>query len=167
MFSQVTVGETVWAVGGETAMAARQGVDAGVAETQSGDTLAVDDGGLGELVEDGVADDRVVADRLGVEEAPVGGEADLPQGGQVAQSFADPEVAGVVDGGLGAKGSSFLVVLLDPGVLVLDVQAGGDALGEDPGAEAALGAMTAAVCRSGGRRSTRPGRGGPCPGSRR
>ena len=43
-----------------------EGVDAGVAETQSGDTLAVDDGGLGDLVEDGVADDRVVADRLGV-----------------------------------------------------------------------------------------------------
>jgi hypothetical protein len=68
------------------------------------------------VVEHGVADDRVVADRLGVEETPVGGEADLPQGGQVAQSFADPEVPGVVDGGLGAKGSSFLVILLDLGV---------------------------------------------------
>jgi len=46
---------------------------------------------LGELLEHGVADDRVVTDRLGVEETPVGGEADLPQGGQVAQSLADPK----------------------------------------------------------------------------
>jgi hypothetical protein len=51
--------------------------------------------------------------------------------------FADPEVAGVVDGGLGAKGDSFFVILLDPAGLELDVQRRDDAIGEDPGAEAA------------------------------
>ena len=105
-----------------------QGVDAAVAETQSGHASPVDEGGLVDGVEHGVADDRVVTDRLGVEETPVGGEADLPQDGQVAQSFADPEVPGVVDGHLGAKGSSFLVILLDPTVPVLDVK-----VRDDPG----------------------------------
>jgi hypothetical protein len=47
--------------------------------------------------------DRVVAEVLDVEETPVGGEADLPQGGQIIQSFPDLEVAGVVDGGFGLK----------------------------------------------------------------
>ena len=37
------------------------------------------------------------------------------------------------------------MVLLDLGVLVVDVQAGRDALGDDAGAEAARGAQTAAV----------------------
>jgi hypothetical protein len=44
-----------------------EGMDAGVAEAQAGDALAVGVGGLGDVGEDGVADDRVVADRLGVE----------------------------------------------------------------------------------------------------
>ena len=101
-------------------------MDPGVAEAQSSDALCRRcAAGWVMSVKTRVADDGVVADRLGVEESPVGGEADLPQGGQVAQPFADPEVAGVVDGGLGAKGSSFLVILLDAGVLVLDVQADG------------------------------------------
>ena len=41
---------------------------------------------------------RVVADALDAQEAPVGGEADLPQGGQVvgAQPVGQSEVAGVV-----------------------------------------------------------------------
>ena len=71
------------------------------------------------------AADRVVAEALDAEQAPVGGEADLPQGGQVGQPFGQPEVAGVVDRGLGAQRPPFLVVLLDLGVLVVDVQATG------------------------------------------
>jgi hypothetical protein len=39
---------------------------------------------------------------LDAQQAPVGGGADLPQRGQIGQPFADPEVAGVVDGGFGA-----------------------------------------------------------------
>jgi len=38
---------------------------------------------------------------LDVEQTSVGGEADLPQRGQVGQPSADGEVVGVVDGGLG------------------------------------------------------------------
>ena len=59
-------------------------------------------------------------------QTPVGGGADLPQRGQIGQPFPDPEIAGVVDGGFGAQCSPFLVVLLDRGVLVVHVQAGGD-----------------------------------------
>jgi hypothetical protein len=46
--------------------------------------------------------DGIVAEVLDAEQAPVGGEADLPQGRQVGQPFREPEVAGVVDRGLGA-----------------------------------------------------------------
>ena len=57
--------------------------------------------------------DRVVADSLDAEQAPVGGVADLPQRGQIRRSFPDPEIVGVGDGGLGARG---LPLLLDRGV---------------------------------------------------
>lgn len=138
MFFQLAVGK---AVGLEAADDDRgeQGVDARVTEAQPGGALAVHEYWLADLVEHGVTDDRVVTDRLGVEETPIGGEADLPQGGQVAQSLADLEVPGVVDGGLSTKGSGLLVILLDAGVLVLDVQRRGDSFGEDPGAIAARG----------------------------
>jgi len=39
---------------------------------------------------------------LDAQQAPVGVGADLPQRGQIGQPFADPEVGGVVDRGLGA-----------------------------------------------------------------
>jgi hypothetical protein len=65
---------------------------------------------------------------LDAQQASVGGEADLPQSGQVGQSFPDSEVAGVVDGGVGAQCSSVFVILLDRGVLVVDVHTRGDPL---------------------------------------
>ena len=83
--------------------------------------------------------DRVVAELLDAEQAPVGWEADLPQSGQIGQPFPDPEVAGVVDGGFRSQRSSLLVVLLDGGVLVVGMQARGDAVGDHPGAEPARG----------------------------
>ena len=46
------------------------------------------------------------------------------------QPFADLEVAGIVDGGLGAQRPAFLVVLLDLGVLVVHVQRRDNPLGE-------------------------------------
>jgi hypothetical protein len=52
-------------------------------------------------VQGGGAGDRVVAESLDVQQTPVGGEADLPQRGQIGQPFPDRKVAGVVDGGLG------------------------------------------------------------------
>src|SRR5437899_13015630 len=92
---------------------AEKGVDPGISEAQSGRSLTVDDLGSGEVVEDAFTEDRVVAHALDAEEASVGGEADLPQGGEVLQPFADPEVAGVGDGGFRPQRSLFLGVLLD------------------------------------------------------
>src|SRR3954454_18894643 len=53
--------------------------------------------------------------------------------------FRKAEVAGVVDGGLGPKCSSFLVVLLHGGVFVLGVQRRSDAVGDHPGPEQGRG----------------------------
>jgi hypothetical protein len=39
-----------------------------------------------------------VAEFLGGQQPPAGCEAGLPQRGQVGQPFADPEVAGVING---------------------------------------------------------------------
>ena len=77
-------------------------VDAGVAEAQPGDagSVVVDDG-RGQAGECPGAADGVVADALDAEQAPVGGEADLPQCGQVRQPFGQPEVAGLVNGRFG------------------------------------------------------------------
>ncbi len=61
---------------------------------------------------------------MDVEETPVGGEADLPECGKIVEPSADTEVTGVVDGGLGPEGLALLVILLDPGVLVVDVEGG-------------------------------------------
>ena len=92
----------------------QQCVDAGVAETEPGDAGAlVGDDRCGEFGECLSAADGVVADALDAEQASVGGEADLPQSGQVGQPFGQPEVAGVVDRGFGAQCPAFLVILLD------------------------------------------------------
>jgi hypothetical protein len=65
----------------------QQGVDTGVAEAQPGDAGAgVGDDRCGQLGECLGAADRVVAEVLDAEQAPVGGEADLPQCGQVGRS---------------------------------------------------------------------------------
>ncbi|MDT7697681.1 MAG: hypothetical protein QOJ30_6 [Pseudonocardiales bacterium] len=61
--------------------------------------------GEGRLVDGGEGlggADRVMAESLDAELAPVGGEADLPQRGQMGQPCTDADVAGVVDRGLGA-----------------------------------------------------------------
>src|SRR6516162_11182224 len=76
-----------------------------------------------------------MAEALDFEQAAVGGKADLAQVGQVDQTLADAEVVGVVDGRFGAQGALFLVILLDPRALVIDVQGGCGALGEDAGSE--------------------------------
>jgi hypothetical protein len=81
-------------------------VNPGVAEAQSGDAGALGGDQRGGEIGKGVrAADRVVADGLDAEQAPVGGKAELPQVGQISQPFGDAEVMWVVDGGLGAQGS--------------------------------------------------------------
>ena len=107
-----------------------------IAEPQRRGSLTIDLDRSDDLIESIFADRAVVAETLDVEQTSVGLEADLPQGGQVLQPLADAEVARVVDGGLGAKRAAFLVVLLDAGVLVVDVQRRNHAVGQDAGAEA-------------------------------
>ena len=80
---------------------------AGLGQAQARDSgSGGGDGGAGEVGDRGGSGDRVVAESFEAQQAPAGGEADLPQGGQVSQPFADLEVIGVVDGGLGPQGSS-------------------------------------------------------------
>jgi hypothetical protein len=92
----------------------QQGVHPDVAEAQPGDPgAAVGDDRCGQLGERLGTADRVVADALDAEQAPVGGEADLPQCGQVSQPFRQSEVAGIVDRGLGAQRPPFRRVAPD------------------------------------------------------
>jgi hypothetical protein len=76
-----------------------------------------------------------VADAFGVWQAPVGGVADLGHGGQVSQLFTDAEVARLVQRGFRSERSSFLQVLFDLGLLVVQVQVGAGPAGDDLGAE--------------------------------
>src|SRR6266851_4343624 len=66
--------------------------------------------------------------------------------GLVSASSASAPVAGsrLVDGGLGTERSPFFQVLLDLGLLVVQVEVGADPGGDDLGAEAAGGGVLAA-----------------------
>ena len=61
--------------------------------------------------------------------------------GRLVSRLAEPEVAGVVDGRFRPDRLAQLVVLLDFRVLIVDVQARGDPVGDDPGAEPARGGV--------------------------
>jgi hypothetical protein len=79
--AQVAVGEPV-GVQPEGEQRAEESVgSSGIAEAQRGGVLAVDVDRAGEVGECVGSGDRVVADALDAEQAPVGGEADLPQRG--------------------------------------------------------------------------------------
>src|SRR6202171_3146859 len=88
-------------------------------------------------LEGGFADEAVVTDALDVEQTSVGRKADLAQFREIFDASANGEVAGVVDGGFGAKRLSLLVVLLDAGLLVVDVQRRDHAVGDATGGEPA------------------------------
>ena len=115
----------------------QEGVSVLIGEAQAGGTLATCDDRAIDCLEGILAEDAIVAEALDLDKPAVGGKADLAQLGQIGQTFADPEVIGVVDRGLGAQGPVFLVVLPDPRALVIDVQRWGDVLGHDAGAESA------------------------------
>ena len=97
-------------------------VHAAVAETKASGPLIVKEDEQRDGVEAVFADQAVVVERFDAQEAPVGSKADRPQGGQIAKRTTDVEVVGIVDGGFRAKGSAFFVVLLDLGLLVLDME---------------------------------------------
>src|ERR687898_198818 len=103
---------------------------------KSGNASAVWCGdGVGEDGEGGGTGDRVVVESLDAEEAPVGGEADLAECGQVGQPLPDLKIVAVVDGGFGAQRSSLFVILLDRRGFVVHVQAGYDTRGDHPSTE--------------------------------
>jgi hypothetical protein len=79
------------------------------------------------------ADEAVMADALDVEQTSVGRKADLAQFLKIFEASADRKIAGVVDGRFSPKRLSLLVVLLDAGFFVIDVQRGHDAVGDDAG----------------------------------
>ena len=127
--AQVFVGKTLRQQGKQHDDA-EQRLYARVIEAQGRGSLAGNGDGLYDLLKSVFAERAIMADALDVQKASVGVEADLPQGGEVVQPFADGEVAGVVDRGLDAQCAPFFVVLLDPGAFIVDVQRGDNALGE-------------------------------------
>jgi len=81
--AEVAVGESVGQQP-EGAQGRQQGLDAFVGEAQAGDAgSGGGDDGAGDGGDRGGAGGGVVADFLDAQQAPVGGEADLPQCGQV------------------------------------------------------------------------------------
>ena len=122
-------------------------LDDRVGEAQGGGPLALDGDRAGHAGERDVPDRAVVADPLDVQETSVGVKADLPQGGEVRQPSADREVVRVIDRRLRPEGPSFLVVLLDARVRIVDVQRGRHALGDHAGAKAAWGPRGSPVDR--------------------
>jgi hypothetical protein len=104
----------------------------------------------------------VVAEAFDLEEAAVGRKSDRAQRGEIAQALADAEVASVVDGGLGAERAALLMVLLDAGVLLVEVQGRGHVMG-GMRVRSRPGVCCAGPCA---RRSAAPARAGRDRGSR-
>ena len=134
--AEIFVGETVDLEGKHDKNAEKR-LDTPVIETERRNSLPIYLEGLNDLIEGTLADCTVVADSLDIEKTSVGLEANLPQCGQVVQSFADLEVAGVVDGRLSSQGAAFLIVLLDPSVFIVDMQRWDDSLSDHSGLTAA------------------------------
>ena len=93
-----------------------------VGEGQTACSLSIDFDRSIDPLERTFANGAILADPLDVYKTSVGLKADSPQSGKVRQPLADAEVARIVDRGLGPQGAALLVVLLDPRMLVIDVQ---------------------------------------------
>src|ERR1700724_2985322 len=111
----------------------QQGHRAGIAEAQGCDAMTVGEQGSVETCELFAVALTGIGEALGGEQTPVGALADCLELPEVGQGLADPEVGRFVDGRFGAQGVSLFEVLLDVAVLVLDVEAGIDAVGDDAG----------------------------------
>ena len=82
-----------------------------------------------------LGEDAIMAEPFDFQKTAVGCKASLTQLGQIVEPLADAKIPGVVDGGLGAQRTPFLMILLDPRILVMDVERWCDAFGDDAGAE--------------------------------
>lgn len=85
----------------EAQQRAAYGLRLGIGEAKRGGSLRVNLDGPVEFLEGIFRQQAVVTDLFHLEQTAIGLETDLPQCGQVAQTLADIEVAGVVDGGFG------------------------------------------------------------------
>ena len=107
LLSKVLVGE-VSRVEDEGYQGHQQGLGIRVREAQRRDALALDLGRVLQLLEGALADGAIGRDCLDVEQTSVGLKADLSQQREVLEALADVEVAGVVDGRLGAEAAPLL-----------------------------------------------------------
>jgi len=120
----------------------KEGLHPRVGEGQSGGSLSLHLDRAGDLAKLLFSHSAIMADSLDVQETSVGRKAHYPQGGQVVQPLADAKVPGVVDGGLGAESAALLVILLNAGALIVQVERGGDTLGDHPGPELPRGSLS-------------------------
>ncbi len=142
MGAQFSVGET----GGqptEQHQRAQEGLDARISKPQGRGPLRPNDNHQSvDLPKGGFAHGTIVAEPSDAHETPIGGKAERPRRGQARQPCGQAEVVGVVDGGLCAQGAAFLVILLDPGLMVVHMQRRGHPLSDHPGPDAARRAGT-------------------------
>ena len=140
----------------------QQGLNARIGEAQRRGASVIHSDGFLHVLEGSFADEAVVTDALDVEQTSVGRKADLAQVLEIFDASANGEVQGVVDRGFRSKGLSLLVVLLDAGFLVVDVQRRHHSVGDDAGAELAR----CAPAHPSGRTPGSLGWGDRCRGSR-
>src|SRR4029453_2747990 len=117
---------------GEATQGLKYREDAWVREAQCRDPLCADLHGLLQAVE-GVGFERaMVTHAFDREECSIDVVAEGAQTGEVIEAFPEIEVVGVVDREFGAEAPAFFEVLLEMGVLVVDVQTRLDTVGNDP-----------------------------------
>jgi hypothetical protein len=80
----------------------------------------------------GLAEPAVMGGAFQVEQPPIDAPSQGAEVGEVTQTPSNAKVVRVIEGGLGAQSAPLLEVLLDVTALVLDVQAGQDAVSDDP-----------------------------------
>src|SRR3989304_3120470 len=114
--------------------------DPGLAELQAGGGLSLWRlAGQDETSEAGIAEATVMSGALQLKQPSIDVLADGTEVGEVTQTPFDADIIGVVESGLGAHSAPLLKVLLDVAALVLDVEAGQNAMGNHAGGETARG----------------------------
>ena len=101
--------------------------------------LAIDRGRLLEFFKGRAADLAVMAEFLHLQYPAIGREANLPQFRQVLDAPAHPEIVGIIDRGFGPQRPTLLVILLEVGVLIVDVQGRSHSFGNDARPTSAVG----------------------------
>ena len=106
--------------------------DPRIREAEGRDALGADLDGALQAVEGLRFERAVMTDAFDREQGAVDLIAEGAQVRKLVEGFPEIEVVGIVDGEFGAKAPTFFEVLLEMGVLVVDVQTRLDAVGNDP-----------------------------------